>query len=91
MKSLIIWSDFLSLPTLYLLDGNYSRYNGIVINAHNEDYTKEQLDVEEILQEELNTLLYDSEGKLKLPEISTEDLLCDPDIIVHIVRCGIAP
>lgn len=64
-KTLIIYTDFMDLPKLFLADGDHSHLDGVVINTvpydpHNdENLTSNSSNNTVVNQETLNDLLFD--------------------------------
>jgi hypothetical protein len=61
-KTLIIWSDFIDLPKLFMVNGDYRHLDGVVVNTY-EDEDKEK---------ELISLMYDDKMKIKLTAVERE-------------------
>lgn len=86
MKTLIHFCDFENWPEFYIVDGNYSHLNDVLINS---------TDSPEHLQDEASNLLFDQEtGCIKLTEVelSLLDIVYEglpQDTIV--IRIGFLP
>jgi hypothetical protein len=97
MSTLMIFTDFEDLPHLFLFDEDITRFDGIVINTYiNPDkHTSEETERLQGLQDELNALMYDTEGRFRTDRtLFYEDYRkqgADLPHITDIVRCGFAP
>jgi hypothetical protein len=82
-KTLVIWSDFQELPQAFLLNGNLSHLNGVIINDSGN----------KALEAELNSLMYNDEGYLKHEPV---DVWAQPlsqtvgPFADYCIRCGFA-
>jgi len=82
MKTLIIYSTFEDLPKFAIVDGDYGRFDKIVIG------TVHDRDNEEMLQDELQMFLYNADGKLKVEFSETFPLGQHFDAVAN---CGLIP
>lgn len=56
MKTLFVWNDFESPAKFFFLAGDHSKLNGVYINSMDNAH----------LQDELNDLVYDPDGNVKV-------------------------
>lgn len=71
MQTVIIYDQCDANIKFLLVDGDYTRFNGVYINSIISENKKEQKAAEK-LQDELNKLVYDNKtGRIKLPEVSS--------------------
>lgn len=91
-KTVIVFSNFQTLPTFHLVEGDYSHLNYVVINAGHEDeqYMEQgDLEAEKLLEEELKNLLYDNDSKSKYSALDLDELreaMLNPENTV--INCG---
>ena len=85
MSTLLIFSNFETLPLYAVVPGDYSRFNNILINAVPEN------DEEEKLQQELTAFLYDDEGNNKIEFQSTFQLTFSGAADIKVASIGFYP
>lgn len=82
--SFVVFSEFEGLPKFARVDGDWSRFDGVIINSCEK----------EDLQDELTALLYDQEGNRKIEWKDAFDLANDlPSSLagVKLVNIGFYP
>lgn len=84
----MIWSDFEGIPSLFLIDGDLRRFEGIVVNW-TEDYP--------LVQDMLQTMYDETTGYLRTDGLLSPERMSGIHLgetklqFNYIVRCGFAP
>lgn len=77
MKTLVVYSDFLDLPKLFILDGDLRKFDGLIVNC-TEDFD---------LQKEFLDLMF-VDGSLRSDSINHKQ---DRLTFSYCITCGFAP
>jgi hypothetical protein len=81
-RTLFLYNEFEGLVKFFILEGNYSHLDDVLLNEAVED-------AEDIkLQDELNTILFESDGKLKVTLLDKFPL---GENFNHVVNVGFIP
>ena len=95
MKTLVVFTDYQSLPKFYIAEGNHSNWNGVTVNAGAEDPSLMSEEVYAIAEKEINTFIYGDDGYLDRPVATSVELLdAFKGVAEHrymMAICGFAP
>lgn len=81
-KTAVIWNEFSDGIKLLLVEGDWSRFQGVYINA---------ADSSDELQQELSSRLYDEEMVFAIPEVNRKEFAEEIRLGAEIVECGFLP
>lgn len=82
MKTAVIWDECFGKLKLLVVDGDWSRFEGVMIN--DEDSSR-------LLRDELSALVYDRDSEFSVPAVTREEFAWGICQGAKFVTCGIVP